>query len=106
MVASVVCGHSNILLEFHCLSSIFCFVAMTSIAYGGMVVTFPRSNWHPADSTIIGPSISGDQDIHVKYLQNGNEIEHAKNTKLKSIPQPLLKAALNPPSKETAPDSN
>ena len=42
----------------------------------GIAVAYIQSTGEHASATIIGPSRHGDNYIHLKYMQNGKEIEH------------------------------
>ena len=42
----------------------------------GMAVTYVQSTGEHVSPNIFGPSRHGDNYIHLKYMQNGKEIEH------------------------------
>ena len=42
----------------------------------GMAVTYVRSTGEHVSANVFGPSCHGDNYIHLKYMRNGQEIEH------------------------------
>ena len=49
---------------------------MADVATPGMAVTYDQSAGEHVPATILGPSTAGDGFFHVKYMQNGHELEY------------------------------
>jgi hypothetical protein len=49
---------------------------MVDVATPGMAVAYVWSTGGHVPATIAGPSTRGDGFFHVKYMQNGHELEH------------------------------
>jgi len=49
---------------------------MVNVAIAGMAVMYIRTTAEHVPATIIGPSTHGDEFFHVKYMQNGHDIDH------------------------------
>ena len=49
---------------------------MNKVAIAGLGVTYMQSTGEHAPATLVGPSMRGDDFIHLSYTRNGHELEH------------------------------